>query len=776
MVRTISTLAFCILFLLQHLTAQDFSYSEKKELKGFPEYTMEASYSPYKNYFAVCIGNNTIEISDRNWKKVFSYQGNPRSVGGHVAWSPNERYLAYAKYKSDNDVAIIRIPEMKVTQILLGHEMTINDLEFSHNGRFLATCSSDNTIKVWELKNEQFELLQTLTEHTDNVKGISFSYDDRFLASTGNDSKVIVWELKQDTYKPYDVVSSFRGYNTDVCFHPKNYDLLVGTYYGLVRLRPGKKGFERVDSLPEVKVNYSIHYSPVGDFAVLGQYELLKIIRTSDKVLEEYETIYRHNDQVFGGFFSEDGKNLLSYGSDKNVVIWELNGLRASDRSLIANYLDNSLSEAQKKVLTPSNVGLLIKTLDPSLTEPRDEFETSQDFAGRQKKLADEVLSQIQLLIEKQYQLEKTNDALKLRIPLQRLVGYNADVQVYKLRFLDTDAGVEIPINEARSLKQNPEKAYIQVTKQTRKGKKSFSYGSFQLIHPVSGKSYQLTPLENPFLLKNDEEERGTGENQQIEQHENPTVINNKPGSTSEGHLTRALLFATNLYDSYEELTNPVLDAGSISDELQQNYGVETEVVLNPTLNETINKIRAYAEMNWTPEDQLVIFFAGHGMYDDVFKEGYIISRDSKADDMAKTSYLSHSNLRTIANNIPCNHILLVMDVCFGGTFDQKVASHRGASDLYKDIPKEEYIERKLEYKTRLYLTSGGKEYVPDGRPGQHSPFARNFLDALRNFGGQDGILTISEILSYVEKTNPQPHLGEFGDNEPGSDFLLITK
>ena len=63
------------------------------------------------------------------------------------------------------------------------------------------------------------------------------------------------------------------------------------------------------------------------------------------------------------------------------------------------------------------------------------------------------------------------------------------------------------------------------------------------------------------------------------------------------------------------------------------------------------------------------------------------------------------------------------------------------------------FIERKKKYKTRLYLTSGGKEYVPDGRPGHHSPFARKFLEALRNYGGNDGILTVNEIIQYVKNS-----------------------
>jgi len=172
-----------------------------------------------------------------------------------------------------------------------------------------------------------------------------------------------------------------------------------------------------------------------------------------------------------------------------------------------------------------------------------------------------------------------------------------------------------------------------------------------------------------------------------------------------------------------------------------------------------------------------MVFFAGHGIYDEVFREGYVISRDSRMDDLGKTSYLSHSILRTMINNIRCEHIFLVMDVCFGGTFDPHLATaaHRGGG-MYADISTMEFVERKLKYKTRLYLTSGGNEYVPDGRPGFHSPFARRFIESLRFYGGEDGVLTTFEILQFVEKVNPQPRFGEFGDNEPGSDFILVLK
>jgi hypothetical protein len=150
------------------------------------------------------------------------------------------------------------------------------------------------------------------------------------------------------------------------------------------------------------------------------------------------------------------------------------------------------------------------------------------------------------------------------------------------------------------------------------------------------------------------------------------------------------------------------------------------------------------------------------------------VPKDGLKGDLSNSSYISHSNLRTIINNIPCKHIMLTMDVCFGGTFDQFIAS-RGIEDMSK-VERDQFIQRKLKHKTRLYLTSGGKTYVPDGRPGAHSPFARRFIESLRSYGGEDKVLTSNEVLSFVEKVTPEPKHGEFGDNEPGSDFLFIAK
>lgn len=238
-----------------------------------------------------------------------------------------------------------------------------------------------------------------------------------------------------------------------------------------------------------------------------------------------------------------------------------------------------------------------------------------------------------------------------------------------------------------------------------------------------------------------------------------------------------ALIFATDQYDNWSDLVNPVFDSKTIAEELKNSYGFKVDIVENASQSEVLKKLRDYAEKKYKPLDQLFIFFAGHGTYDQTFGEGFVVTRESQVNDEGKATYLSHNRLRSIVNNVPCDHIFLAMDVCFGGTFDAALASSRGQDEeVYKEQNVGEFITRKLTYKTRRFLTSGGKTYVSDGIPGKHSPFAKNFLEAMRSRGGKDGVLTLPELYTYVERLKIQPRFGEFGDNAPGSDFVFVMK
>ncbi|HEX5707016.1 MAG TPA: caspase family protein [Pyrinomonadaceae bacterium] len=241
-----------------------------------------------------------------------------------------------------------------------------------------------------------------------------------------------------------------------------------------------------------------------------------------------------------------------------------------------------------------------------------------------------------------------------------------------------------------------------------------------------------------------------------------------------------ALLFAINDYDDegFTDLSNPVLDARAIAKELKENYGFDTRVVENPKLEDIFTVLREYAGREFKGEDQLFIFFAGHGTFDEVVKEGFIVARDSRKDDVNKVGYLAHSRLNSVVDNINCPHILVSLDVCFGGTFTDHVRKNfsrksredTGQTSMFTGL---ELFKKKSEFTTRIFLASGANVPVSDGVPGRHSPFAAKMLEALRSYPGT-GYLTFGDIKKSVERVKPGPVEADFGSFLPGSDFFFI--
>ncbi|NDC41692.1 MAG: formylglycine-generating enzyme family protein, partial [Chitinophagia bacterium] len=72
------------------------------------------------------------------------------------------------------------------------------------------------------------------------------------------------------------------------------------------------------------------------------------------------------------------------------------------------------------------------------------------------------------------------------------------------------------------------------------------------------------------------------------------------------------------------------------------------------------------------------------------------------------------------------------------------------------------------------YITSGGKEYVEDARPGHHSPLAAVIMKELDDCYENAQPLSFSRLVSAVKSIKPTPRAGDFGASQPNSDFLLI--
>ena len=166
----------------------------------------------------------------------------------------------------------------------------------------------------------------------------------------------------------------------------------------------------------------------------MGYYTDLKIFRETSSGYKYTESIYRHDENVFGGVFSSDGRFLISFGADKRIIIWEVNGVKPSSLSVLSDYLGGKFTAAQLRSIDANRIEDILSSLSKTLTSERDEFETSIAYSERRERLKKEVLKYLQASIEKSYKLRLKKGFVHAN--LQEIIGYNADLQIYKIKFL----------------------------------------------------------------------------------------------------------------------------------------------------------------------------------------------------------------------------------------------------------------------------------------------------------------------------------------------------
>lgn len=249
-----------------------------------------------------------------------------------------------------------------------------------------------------------------------------------------------------------------------------------------------------------------------------------------------------------------------------------------------------------------------------------------------------------------------------------------------------------------------------------------------------------------------------------------------------------ALVIGTDRYKAkdWETLENPVYDATEVAGALKSYYDYNVTLLKNPPMDTVYNAVSEYYK-NLKENDQLIIYIAGHGDFDaGLLDDGFIVCTDSKSPeiDPLRNSYIQHTKLKKMINKIPAKQILVLLDICHGGVFDDAVLgkqrdnpasaiTNRNVLELLKD---------KSELTTRKVLSSVGKESAFDGKAGKHSPFAAYLLKILNARGGTEGIVTLSDIYALLQKASLNetetlkisPHIAGFGQNDPMSEFILI--
>ncbi|MBN1184549.1 MAG: caspase family protein [Bacteroidales bacterium] len=229
-----------------------------------------------------------------------------------------------------------------------------------------------------------------------------------------------------------------------------------------------------------------------------------------------------------------------------------------------------------------------------------------------------------------------------------------------------------------------------------------------------------------------------------------------------------ALIVGINDYEDpiINDLSEPVNDAQKLYNVLTQQYLFDADdvrILKNPTREEMIAAMD-YFEQNITPDDNLIVFYAGHGYWDDRVKKGYWFPSDASHENTA--NWLRNSTITGYISGINSRHTLVIADACFSGS----IFHTRGSFEETPPPMKELYA-----LPSRKAMTSGNFEEVPD-----KSIFLENLTNTLTN--NQEKYISAEKLFLTVkpEVTSRSTTIPQYGDikntGDEGGVFIFIRR
>ena len=255
----------------------------------------------------------------------------------------------------------------------------------------------------------------------------------------------------------------------------------------------------------------------------------------------------------------------------------------------------------------------------------------------------------------------------------------------------------------------------------------------------------------------------------------------------------QALIIGINAYSNgIPPLKSAVNDARAIANLLHEEFGYETQVLCDEQATaEAIRNALGQIKETVTAKTRFFFYFAGHGIALDGADSadgpvGYAIPQDATTEE---DTFVPMQELHDRLVELPCKHLLVVLDCCFAGSF-------RWAGLTRKAVPSKrmyrERFDRFLRGNARQVITSAAHDEKAldvlsrfgdrDGSDGTHSPFARLLMDGLRGEGdlSRDGVTTATELYIYLntelaKATNAQtPGLSQLRGHDKGEFIFTV--
>ena len=695
---------FLIISLPEVLDAQ-YHFNVKRTLRETNHQVFHASYSPDGKYILTTGSDNSIILWNTESGIIYrTLTGLRKRPNVAVISSDNGTLLSAGE---DNVITMWDPLLLKVVHTFAGHQGPVKSLDLSIDGRYLASGSADKTIRVWQMRNR--ELLYELKAHKKNVNALAFSPDGRMLASGGADKTLVLWSMQNGNIlasKP-----AHKGWISDAAFSPDG-KLLASCGY---------------DKL--------IHIWELPGLNLLN-------------------TLEGHKDWVQTICFSPDGKHLISGGHDQLLILWDVGTgkiLNQSDKQgqvVLSvdihpgrpDFVSSSLLSEEIRVWALTGLDLAQWEGGKQTGLPSQEEE--EMFPGVRP--AEQAEREHEAGKEVTEQPPQTNPLIEIfaPLPVQGRVAHDRNEIVFIGRVSDPE-GIDAFMVNHRPIKLS-DAGVFQVGI-------GLAPGSNMVNLVAVSKSGKM----NEYRILVD----CTSEASVAEKMVTPDIQKGK---------YFALLIGINEYHDMgiTDLDNPIRDAESLARVLLSDYNFDEEnmvVLKNPGRADIMLALDELGR-KLTANDNLLIFYAGHGHWDDKGKVGYWLPSDASKSNTV--DWFRNSTLRDFIGSIQTRHTLLIADACFSGAIFKTRAA-------FSDVPKG--IQKLYELPSRKAMTSGILQEVPD-----ESVFVKYLIKRLEE--NEEDFMP-SEFLFSSFKTavmNNSPTVPQYGTiqnvGDEGGDFVFIKK
>jgi len=234
-----------------------------------------------------------------------------------------------------------------------------------------------------------------------------------------------------------------------------------------------------------------------------------------------------------------------------------------------------------------------------------------------------------------------------------------------------------------------------------------------------------------------------------------------------------AMVVGNNNYQYLPKLETAVKDASEVEKILKTKYGFETELLLDATRGDMLSTLSRLRK-RMGPEDNLMIYYAGHGVFEEVAQEAYWLPVDAKEDD--ESNWIIADSITAEMKRNPARHVLIVADSCYSGTLTRSAEVN-----LSSGRSREYFLKKMFQQSSRTLMASGGNEPVVDNGADGHSIFAYTFLRALRDM--DEPVFTAEELFyrfvkqsvaGQAEQTPVYSIIRNSGHD--GGDFVFIKR